>query len=522
MKQLSKKKNTKCLVYNCFKFYFLLSALAFLLLFIIFLILGYSQSIKLLISVFHIDFNVERIWQTFTIIKFYMFEGLFIVLSSVFFAAFLYSKQVYIRISPFIKDLIYSSIRVVKTQMSSYTAILIIIPFASSVYFAATVPVIGDEAFTFVNFTSRGFISSLSFYPAPNNHIFNSLLTNLTYYIPFLPALIKLRLPAILINILTIIASMHFTKKLFGKQMAIVITAGVSCLFLTIFYSFAARGYGIIALVFMLSLNFAFNIITRNHQTRDYLFYIFFSIIGFYTIPTYLYPFVLLCSFIFFAGDFKVKKLIISALAIILVVTILYLPVIILNGLDSIVNNKFVAHLDRIEVIKVLPFYLARVVKIIFGIPWIVVLSTLILSLIIVFCQKKNRKLFIVFTAVMLTGPIFLLTIHSVFPPCRVFNFYGFIIVFLILVPYRNLLQKVKPRFLLIPCIVLQVASVFYFKTNVESYNNRDYISKELVLKTLGNNNYVVNSGWFDTYLLFELKAGILKTIGCTIITHKK
>ncbi len=496
---------------NCFKFFFLLSALVFLLLFFIFLILGYSQSIKLLINLFHIDFNNDRILQAFTIKKFYIFQALCLLLSSLFFVAFWYSKQIYIRVSPFIKDLMYSSFRVLKTQMSSYTALILVIPFLASVYYAITVPVICDEAFTFLNFTSRGVISSLSFYPAPNNHILHSLLTNITYFFPFLSALVKLRLPAIFINFLTILASLHFIKKTFGIQMAIVVTAVVSCFFMSIYYSFIARGYGIIALIFILSLNFAFNIISRNHQTRDYAFFSFFSVLGFYTIPTYLYPFILLCCFVFIAGGLKIKKLVISSATILLTVAILYMPVIILSGLDSLFSNKFIAPMSRIEVLKVLPYYFTWALKTILGIPWLVILPILSVSLILIIIQTVNRRVNIWFSIIMLSGPFILLIIHSVIPPPRVFSFYGFIIALIIFMPYRNILQKVNPIVLFVLLILFQLIGTIQFQFSIIHFEDKSYQSEELVIKTIGNNNYVVNSGWFDTYLLFELKRRNIK-----------
>src|SRR5262249_30214712 len=54
---------------------------------------------------------------------------------------------------------------------------------------AATLPVTYDEAWTFMNFTMRPAFASVTYYPAPNNHVLFSVLSNAAPLLPLQPML---------------------------------------------------------------------------------------------------------------------------------------------------------------------------------------------------------------------------------------------------------------------------------------------------------------------------------------------
>ena len=63
--------------------------------------------------------------------------------------------------------------------------IIIIIPSSIiKIYFLVNMAGTYDELFTVINFTSKGFITSLSYYPAPNNHILYSVISSIFNYLP--------------------------------------------------------------------------------------------------------------------------------------------------------------------------------------------------------------------------------------------------------------------------------------------------------------------------------------------------
>ena len=49
--------------------------------------------------------------------------------------------------------------------------LVLIIPIFASVFYALKMPVSYDEAWTFLNFTNKGFFTSITSYDDPNNHV---------------------------------------------------------------------------------------------------------------------------------------------------------------------------------------------------------------------------------------------------------------------------------------------------------------------------------------------------------------
>ncbi|MFT3796805.1 hypothetical protein [Flavobacterium sp.] len=96
-----------------------------------------------------------------------------------------------------------------------YLALLLAIPLAASVYYALQMPVSYDEAWTFLNFTRKGFVASASHYPAPNNHVLHSLVTNLTYHLPGLSNLFKMRISVLCVNLVSMVLLYRFVRQTF-------------------------------------------------------------------------------------------------------------------------------------------------------------------------------------------------------------------------------------------------------------------------------------------------------------------
>ena len=105
-----------------------------------------------------------------------------------------------------------------KSIQSSGGKYLLVIPFIASGYYTITMPVTYDEAWTYLYFTSNSPLASLSFYPVSNNHVLFSLVSNLTYYLPFIPDLIAFRLSSVVFSILTWILLLYITRKWFGEK----------------------------------------------------------------------------------------------------------------------------------------------------------------------------------------------------------------------------------------------------------------------------------------------------------------
>jgi len=143
---------------------------------------------------------------------------------------------------------------------------ILFLPILASVYYAIKMPVSFDEALTYLVFTTRNPLVSLSYYPFPNNHVLHSVITNFTRYIPFLPALFTLRISSIIINMISLLFTYKFITGFLNKKTAIVITGITSVLFLNIFYSYMSRGYALVYLFFIIALYCSYKIINESNE----------------------------------------------------------------------------------------------------------------------------------------------------------------------------------------------------------------------------------------------------------------
>lgn len=198
--------------------------------------------------------------------------------------------------------------------------LLFILPILAAVFYMLTLPVSFDEAATFLLFTNKGFAETVSHYPAPNNHVLHSIITNITKYIPCLSALVKLRISALLVHFTTLIVLYKFVSTHFGKKTALLVLALSSMLFLNIYYSYMSRGYSMLNLFFVYSLFLSFNLIKGENTTKNWALFSLFSILGFYTIPSYLYPFLTLNALIFVLEPKYIWKQIIAGFVVLVIV----------------------------------------------------------------------------------------------------------------------------------------------------------------------------------------------------------
>ena len=216
-------------------------------------------------------------------------------------------------------------------------------------------PVGYDEAYTFIKFASRELRYIVTDYSGPNNHIFHSLLVWLSTQL-FGNHLWVLRLPAFLAGILCIPVGYAAGKKLFHPLAGLGSAAGICLMPVLIDYSNNARGYTLICLFALMGLWLATELIAKNSPGVWSLFSLT-SILGFYTIPTYLYPFAvinlwLILSFFLQKSPKAAKSKFLMqwmewGIFTGLIVLLIYSPVLVFGtGLHSIVGNEFVQSLN--------------------------------------------------------------------------------------------------------------------------------------------------------------------------------
>jgi len=207
-----------------------------------------------------------------------------------------------------------------------------------------------DEIYTFINFTHKGIWRSMSYYPVPNNHVFLSVIT--AAFFQFInSAFWALRLPAFLISLVVTVFVFLITKR-FTSFWVAFLGIGLFCLSSpAILYSFYARGYFLLT---GLSFMAAFGILGFvNHGKRISLFLLVLAtVLGFYTIPVFLYPFVSIVFFgaiiLFLKKNYRLLfELIITVFLAALLTILLYSPIFLASGFKAVIGNNYVAPINN-------------------------------------------------------------------------------------------------------------------------------------------------------------------------------
>jgi len=242
-----------------------------------------------------------------------------------------------------------------------YLAIILLTAFVLRLYYIFQ-PMRYDEAFGFLFFFSQPLSFSLSHYIAPNNHLLYNIFAH-PLYILLGNFEWVIRLPAFLSGLLVIPAGYYLISSLFNKESGLLSAVLLATSSLLIEYSTNARGYTLYllwAIIFFYSIDLIFKA-----EKKGWVYFIFSSTLGLYTIPAMIYPIAVgLVWFLARAIKDKFKKdkikMLIISISIVLVLSLgLYLPVIIRSGSASIIANRFVKPGCSFEFMGDLPQYLS-------------------------------------------------------------------------------------------------------------------------------------------------------------------
>jgi hypothetical protein len=215
-------------------------------------------------------------------------------------------------------------------------------------------PIAYDEAYTFIHFASRPFKHILADYSAPNNHIFHTILVGVSYRL-FGGQPWALRLPAFIAGVLLIPAMYMAARRFFSEHQALAAAGLIAIIPLFINYSVNGRGYTMLVLFSLLLVNFA-GMLVRNQSKPPLIGFILTAVLGFYTIPIFLYPMAgislwVVMTYLFTRESWsdrlrKVGIFLGACLVAGLFTVILYSPVILFgSGLSSIIDNEIVRSL---------------------------------------------------------------------------------------------------------------------------------------------------------------------------------
>lgn len=212
-------------------------------------------------------------------------------------------------------------------------------------------PISTDEAASFDYFIHEGPVAISSFYPIPNNHLlFNFVCWPLSWLSTDLH--VVMRLPTLLLATVGTAGCYLLLTRQLGFRGATLGTGLFSFTPLGLYYAVAGRGY-FLQLVLLLAVFFAALALWRQplRQRLAWVVFVGGSILGLYTIPTFVYPLAALGLGLLlrFGGQRQwpaVGWLVLAGTLIVAATGLLYAPVIAVSGLPRLLGNRYVEPLS--------------------------------------------------------------------------------------------------------------------------------------------------------------------------------
>lgn len=222
--------------------------------------------------------------------------------------------------------------------------------------YAAGFPLSYDEAYTFSHFTSKSLTTVLATYPQPNNHVFHSLLTWISWKLfHWVHGPEIVRLPSLFASILSFQLIQHHLLKRSTLYGFILLTLFIvtSNYFQ---FSFQARGYAIHSLLAITS----FILIRQSSPSFEvrYFGFMVLSFLGLFTIPTYLFTAFALGTYWIITDYTPFFKNTVNIILITLLFALLtfmaYTPIMLHEGVAALFSNQFVLPKGHVTILDVL------------------------------------------------------------------------------------------------------------------------------------------------------------------------
>ena len=217
-------------------------------------------------------------------------------------------------------------------------------------------PFYHDEAYTYVGFASRTLRAVVTDYSLPNNHVLHTILVWISVQI-FGPTPWAIRLPAFVAGVLCVPAAYFLARRMYNRSSAILAAVMVAAIPDLITRSTDARGYMQMAL-FTLIILWLGDQVRQKPNRLAWLLLVVFSSLGFYTLPTMLFPFGGLLAWLTLsalAGEIGscyrsrwhfIAAIFTLGLATVLSTLLLYSTILIGSGPAAFFGNPFVKSLD--------------------------------------------------------------------------------------------------------------------------------------------------------------------------------
>lgn len=210
-----------------------------------------------------------------------------------------------------------------------------------------------DEAYTYIGFARRSLWAVISDYHLPNNHVFHSILVHLsTRLLGDAPAV--MRLPAFFGGVLSVAAAYGLGRVWYNRRAGWLAAGLVAVTPLLVGGSADGRGYTLLACFSLAAWTLATYLKTHPNWV-GWLIFSWIAALGFYTVPVMLYPLGASYLWLFLSSWVEPQisqaygsrqrfwlALIVSGLLGGVGIYVLYLPVLLVSGPQSLFANPFV------------------------------------------------------------------------------------------------------------------------------------------------------------------------------------
>jgi hypothetical protein len=296
-------------------------------------------------------------------------------------------------------------------------------------YEGATFPIFYDEAWTYINMSTKNVLVSMSYYPAPNNHILFSLLTNLTVLLPLDPTF-ALRLPNLLLLPVCYLTVLLVLREFFNSKVALLGAAAFMTAYPVALYTMQARGYFLCIWLSVLSVYCTYRMLSSSRQDFMVL-WVLINTLGFYAMPSFLYLFgsvslfaALICTA---SKDWaRFRTLIVGSVITGGLVVILYTPVFLISGVGAVTNNSYVQKRTLPDIYAQSPTHFANTGNWMMGgyaTYGYLVCAILLLVIIVEALRNSGQRLLALAALVLLTAPLFIVFLHRVIPFERTWSY---------------------------------------------------------------------------------------------------
>jgi uncharacterized membrane protein len=227
-----------------------------------------------------------------------------------------------------------------------------------------SVPMRYDEAYTVVAFAIRPLWNAISDYHLPNNHLFHTLFVHFSIRW-FGINEVAARLPALLAGLLCIPVSYLVGRGLYNRWTGLLAAAWIAFSPILVIFSTNARGYSLVCLFTLILVGLA-NYLRQRGGLIAWSLLTMITALGFFTLPTMLYPAGTIYAWLALSWLFKDTgakqpnwvfpiSLLASGLLAGLLSLLLYTPVLLTSGLETLVANRHVVSLSWYEFSSNLP-----------------------------------------------------------------------------------------------------------------------------------------------------------------------